>query len=188
MGLWWRVFPGLREGDWRGKFLTVAQVLIGAVALLGVTAMITQEPLLLLGFASAQGLIIVGIILFAIVAIASQRSLIEEHFRPGDIIFGEGDPGRDVYVLKSGAVEVLVRRPDGTQEVIKTLGPGDHFGEMALLGSAPRNATIRAVQEGATVYRMGPNSFAALYTNLPGMKEHFNRAVEDRLRELETRR
>jgi hypothetical protein len=187
MGLWWRIFPALREGDWRGKFLAAAQVLIGAVALLGVIAMVTQQPLLLLGFASAQGLIIIGIILFAIVAIASQRSLIEEHFRPGDVIFREGDPGRDVYVLKSGRVDVLVRRLDGTQELIKTLGPGDHFGEMALLGSAPRNATIRAIQ-GVTVYRMGPNSFAALYTTLPGMKEHFNKAVEDRLRELETRK
>jgi CRP-like cAMP-binding protein len=187
MGVSWRVFPGLRQGDWRGKLLLVAQVVIGLVALLAVIAMATQQPLLLLGFASAQGLIIIGIVLFAIVAIASQRSLIEEHFRAGDVIFREGDTGRDVYVLKSGNVEVLMRRPDGTQEKIKTLGPGDHFGEMALLGNAPRNATIRAV-DGVTVYRMGRNSFAALYTNLPGMKEHFNKAVEDRLRELETRR
>jgi CRP-like cAMP-binding protein len=187
MAMSWRVFPGLREGDWRGKLLAIAQVIIGAIALLGIIGMVTQQPLLLLGFASAQGLIIIGIVLFAIVAISSQRSLIEERFRPGDVIFREGDPGRDVYVLKSGNVEVLMRRPDATQEVIKTLGPGDHFGEMALLGDAPRNATIRAVNA-VRVYRMGRNSFAALYTNLPGMKEHFNKAVETRLRELETRK
>ncbi|MFQ5944961.1 MAG: cyclic nucleotide-binding domain-containing protein, partial [Anaerolineae bacterium] len=135
----------------------------------------------------AQGLIILGVVLFVVVAIFAQRTMVLEQFGPDQVIFHEGDEGRHVYVIKSGAVEVLLKRPDGSREVLNRLGPGDHFGEMALLRHAPRNATIRTATA-AEVFKMTPSSFVALYTNLPGLRDHFNTVMEARLRELDSSR
>ncbi len=186
-GLGWKVLPGLRTGDWRSKLIALSQIVIGFVALLSLLGMLTRAPLLLLGFTAAQGLILLGVFLFIVVAIFAQRTLVLEDYGPGEVIFHEGDQGRHVYVIKSGTVEVLMKRPDGSQEVIRRIGPGEPFGEMALLRNAPRSATIRAVT-GVQVFKMSPSNFAALYTNLPGLRESFTKIMESRLRELEPRK
>ena len=80
--------------------------------------------------------------------------------------------------------EVLIKRPDGSQEVIRRLGSGEPFGEMALLRNAPRSATVRIVTA-AQVFKMSPSNFAALYANLPWFRDSFNTIMESRLRELE---
>ena len=183
----WKVLPGLRTGDWRSKLIALSQIAIGCAALLSLLAMLTRDPLLLLGFGPAQVLILLGVVLFVVVAIFAQRTMVLEEVDPGEMIFQEGDPGRHVYVIKSGTVEVLMRHPDGSQEVIRRLGPGEPFGEMALLRNAPRSATILAVTE-VQVFKMSPSNFLALYTNLPGLRENFNTIMESRLRELEVRK
>ncbi len=187
LGAGWKVLPGLRTGDWRSKFIALSQIAIGCAALLSLLAMLTRAPLLLLGFGPAQALILLGLVLFVVVAIFAQRTMVLEEFDPGEVIFQEGDQGRHVYVIKSGTVEVLMKRPDGSQEVIRRLGPGEPFGEMALLRKAPRSATIRAETE-LQVFKMSPSNFAALYTNLPGLRESFNAIMESRLKDFELRK
>jgi CRP-like cAMP-binding protein len=184
LGRRWRVFSGVRTGDWRSKLLLVAQIAVGATALLAFLAMATRDALLLLLFSMAPGLLLGGVAIFAIVALVSQRPLVLEAFEAGETIFREGEPGRYVYVLKSGNVEVLRQAAGGATEVVHRLGPGDHFGEIALIRHAPRTATIRTVTA-VEVYKMSPNHFAALYTTLPGLREHFNALMESRLRELD---
>ena len=68
----------------------------------------------------------------------------EQHFEPGDIVFNQGDLGDSVYVIQKGTCEVL-RQRDGAQDTLAVLGPGECFGEMAVLGDTSRNATVRAV-------------------------------------------
>ncbi len=183
----WRLLLGLGTGDWRSRLIAVSQVAIGFVAVLTILAMVTRNPLLLLGFTAAQGLIVLGVILFVIVAIFAQRTMVLEEFGPGEVIFSEGDQGRHVYVIKSGSVEVLAKRPDGSQEVLRRLGSGDHFGEMALLRKAPRSATIRTVTP-VQVFRMSPSNFMALYTSMPGLRDHFQKVMQSRLQEFEHRK
>ena len=183
-GVGWKALPGLRTGDWRSKLIALSQIAIGCVALLTLLAMLTRDPLLLLGFTAAQALMLLGVVLFIVVAIVTQRTLVLEEFGPDEVIFSEGDQGRHVYVIKSGAVEVLVKRPDGSQEVIRRLDSGDHFGEMALLRKAPRSATVRAVTP-VQVFKMSPSNFMALYTSLPGLRDHFQKVMQSRLRESE---
>lgn len=185
-GLTWKVLPGLRRGDWRSKLIAIAQIAIGFVALLSLLGMLTRDPLLLLGFTAAQGLILLGVVLFGVVAIFAQRTMVREDFGPGEVIFREGDPGRHVYVIRSGTVEILAKRPDGSREVIGRLYPGDHFGELALLSDVPRTATIRTVTA-VQLFKMNPSNFLALYFSLPGFRDNVGEIMKSRLKELEAR-
>jgi hypothetical protein len=177
------VMPAFARGDWRTKIIHLAQLCVGGVAIIGYLAFATGAPLLILVFASLMGLLVVGVVLFTVVALFAQRTLVEEEFAAGELIFQQGDVGRDVYVVKTGNVEVVHTRPGGETEVLKVLGPGDHFGEMALLGRSPRNASVRAVST-ARVFKMSGSNFAALYTTLPGVRDQFTKVMESRLEEL----
>ena len=71
--------------------------------------------------------------------------VVREHFEPGQEVFRQGDVGDRVYIVLSGEAEV-VREFNGFQRPIATLGRGEYFGEMALLRSTTRNATVRCVE------------------------------------------
>ena len=183
----WRVLSAVQKGDWESKALLVAQLVVGVVAVLGVLGMLTLQPLFLLAFASTLGLMVLGIVLFVVVAVFSQRTMVLEEYDAKEVIFREGDAGRHLYVIKAGSVEIVVRKPDGTEQVVRSLGAGEYFGEMALLGRAPRNATART-SSSTQLLKMNRTSFATLYTNLPGLRDQFNKKMEDRLHELEAKK
>lgn len=65
--------------------------------------------------------------------------LTRAEFGPSQTVFEQGDRGERFYVVESGRAEVL-----RSGRIIRTLGPGDGFGEIALLNDEPRTATIRA--------------------------------------------
>jgi CRP-like cAMP-binding protein len=178
-----KTVPAFMRGDWTARAVTIAQVVTGFVALVGLLAMLTRNPLLLLGFSAVQGLLLVGLALFVLVFVFSQRTLVLEEYGPGEVIFQEGDTGelaRYVYIVKSGEVEVVVRQADGSQATINRLTVGDHFGEMALLRHAPRSATIRTLTA-VEVFRMSPSNFTALYTALPEFRQQITQIMEERL-------
>lgn len=65
------------------------------------------------------------------------------NYKPGDVIFKQGEAGSDAFIVESGRVEIS--RGDANAEVILGLvKPGDLIGEMALLDSSPRMATACA--------------------------------------------
>jgi hypothetical protein len=174
----------LLRGDWPARLLTIAQILIAFVALIGTATVVTLNPYLLLGFGAVQALIVLGIILFVIVAMLSQRAMVLEEFNPGQVIFRQGDPGHHVYVIRSGTVEVVSEKPEGDAEVIDRLGPGDHFGDVALLRrNLPRRSTVRSVTE-AHIFRLSPSGFVQLYANLPEFREYLRQKEEPHLRKL----
>jgi CRP-like cAMP-binding protein len=66
----------------------------------------------------------------------------EKAYQPGDVVFQEGDPGRALFVVVEGEVEITRASPQGPY-VLNALGPGDAFGELALIDDFPRSATAR---------------------------------------------
>jgi EAL domain-containing protein (putative c-di-GMP-specific phosphodiesterase class I) len=62
----------------------------------------------------------------------------------GQLVFREGDQGDDAYIVEEGAVEISVGK-GRRRRIIATLGPGEIFGEMALIANAPRSASATAV-------------------------------------------
>ena len=69
-----------------------------------------------------------------------------ETYSDGELIVREGDDSREMYVIQSGGV-LVTRRIGGKRVELAQLERGNFFGEMSLLESVPRNATIRAVGE-----------------------------------------
>lgn len=76
--------------------------------------------------------------------LSRSQAINQVHYEPGDYIFRQGDVGNFFYVVSSGQVEIS--REKGNQVVgLATLGPGEHFGEAALMQGKRRNASARAV-------------------------------------------
>lgn len=69
-------------------------------------------------------------------------------YAPGDVIFREGDPGDEAFMITAGAVKISLQSGDDEME-LATLRRGQIFGEMALIDDQPRMATATAMEETA---------------------------------------
>jgi CRP-like cAMP-binding protein len=87
-------------------------------------------------------------------------SLETNNVKADTIIFKEGDKGENFYFIQSGRVQVICRGEKGHQ-VVANLGPGESFGEEALLSNQQRNATIRCESD-ATLLRLSRVDFDEL--------------------------
>jgi CRP-like cAMP-binding protein len=67
-----------------------------------------------------------------------------QRFQPGDLVFAEGDPPLAAYLVLEGEVEIILHSASGEQ-VLGRVGPGELFGDMALISEHPRSASARAV-------------------------------------------
>jgi hypothetical protein len=92
-------------------------------------------------------------------------------------VFRKGDPGAEFYVIESGRVAVL----DDDQE-IRRLGPGDAFGEIALLRAVARTATVRALEDSELAVVSGPQ-FVAAVTGFSATSSSAERVVSGYLTE-----
>lgn len=94
----------------------------------------------------------------------------------GTVVFREGDPARELFVLVSGEMEVLKRSQTGVEARVALLGPGDWFGEMSVLDVQPRSAAVRALAPSRllritaadldALYRYDVKSYAIIVLNL----------------------
>jgi CRP-like cAMP-binding protein/di/tricarboxylate transporter len=115
----------------------------------------------------------------------------EMHFTPGQVIVRHGDRPDGFYVIKYGRAAVLAgtavvpaphdatNQPDGDQR-LTTLGPGEVFGEMALLTDSPRTATVVAETD-LTVWRLSKPRFETLLDHERGIARSIERSLSHRL-------
>ena len=79
------------------------------------------------------------------------RDLEEKHessflfYKDGEVIFAENSPGKEIYIIESGKVEIS-QRLDGTKTPIVVLEKGAFFGEMAPITNTLRSATATAIE------------------------------------------
>jgi len=82
-------------------------------------------------------------------------------FAPGEVLVRQGDPGSTAYMILSGQADIVVERPDRTENVLFAIGAGRMVGELALLCETPRSATVRATSP-LTALELRPEVFAEL--------------------------
>ena len=98
-------------------------------------------------------------------------------FAPGDTVFRQGERGDYFYVVESGRAEVIL---DG--RIVRTLGSGDGFGEIALLRDQPRMATIRACADAPLrVCRLRRSAYLTAVTGYPAAAAAGEELVTSRL-------
>ena len=97
----------------------------------------------------------------------------------GDTLCQQGQPGFDFYVIIDG--EAVVEQ-SGRQ--IARLGPGDHFGELALLDRGPRAATVAAATD-MRLLTISELDFTALIDELPAFAHNLLAALAGMVREAE---
>lgn len=102
---------------------------------------------------------------------------------PDTELIREGDPGRGLYVVLSGEVEVL-KGEEPFETTLATLRSGDVFGEIALVRGTPATATVRAARP-STVLFLAREYFERLMAALPEMRAFFETLTEERLRDAE---
>lgn len=95
----------------------------------------------------------------------------------GTEMITQGGPGDALFVILEGEV-VVERDGDG----VSTAGPGDHFGELALLDGQPRSATVRATGP-VTVGVLGVRMFRTLLREFPDIAEQLLAGIAGELRE-----
>ncbi len=75
---------------------------------------------------------------------ALAANLQRRRYGKGQFIFQQGDPGLCLYLVESGKVKIASFSSEGRGLVLNLFGPGDFFGELALLDGEPRSADAMA--------------------------------------------
>ena len=107
----------------------------------------------------------------------------ERSFPAGGEIFKEGDPGDGVFVVKSGQVQISAIVGTGERRVFSRPGPGDFFGEMAVLDQQPRSACATA-ETPVTLWFVPREQMIGLLIRSAGLSMTLLQAISRRLREF----
>ena len=95
---------------------------------------------------------------------------------PGQVIFSAGDPGREMFIVRTGSVELRIG-----DTPLETVGEGGIFGELALVDAAPRSATAVA-GPGCSLVLVDVAAFNDLVRRVPGLALEVMRVMARRLR------
>ena len=106
-----------------------------------------------------------------------------ERYRKGEVVFFEGSSGDSMYLIESGQVKI-VSNINGEERFFTYLGPGNFFGEMALLLGEPRSATIK-VDIDAELWVLQKVDMDELLEQYPAIAVTISRELSRRLRETD---
>lgn len=114
----------------------------------------------------------------------------KEHFPAGAVIIGEGEPGNRMFFLSSGHVSVIKGHGSAQPVTLAQFGPGQFFGEMSLVESVARSASVVA-DDTVTACTLKGTDFHRLYQHRPGqygiVMLNLARDLSRRLRALDER-
>ena len=108
-------------------------------------------------------------------------SLGKRTFGKGMIIFHKGNPGQTLYIIESGKVRIFIISESGQEISVNIYGPGDVFGELALLDGLPRSAGAVAVEKAVTL-TLHRDDFLRHLEAYPRMAKSIMEVLSTRLR------
>jgi signal transduction histidine kinase len=117
---------------------------------------------------------------------ALHRLAQEKDFPAGREIFKQGDAGDGIYMVKDGLVEISAAATQNSCSVLSQAGPGEIFGEMAVLETKPRSATATAARD-SVVYFIPRDPLLAMIPQSPAFALELLREISRRLREFDQR-
>ena len=101
----------------------------------------------------------------------------------GTVLFREGDPGAEMFVLQSGKVAISKKVRD-VEKVLAVLGPGEFFGEMAIISNKPRSASA-VIEEAARLLVIDPKTFEDMIRGNSEIAARMIKKLADRLAEAD---
>jgi CRP/FNR family transcriptional regulator, cyclic AMP receptor protein len=101
-------------------------------------------------------------------------------FKAGEVIFKQGDPAEELFVIQSGKVEIRLGN-----RLLDTLSDNGIFGEMALIDASPRSATVVAATD-VKLVPVGEKQFLFLVSRTPHFALNVMRVLAQRLRRANT--
>jgi CRP/FNR family cyclic AMP-dependent transcriptional regulator len=110
-----------------------------------------------------------------------RRSLEAEMAKPGKVLVTQGEIGQEFYLIVAGMASVKKNNRRAA-----TLGPGDYFGELALLDRQPRSATV-AAETDMELLILGQRQFNAILESVPSISRKLLAIMATRLRESDAK-
>ncbi|MFP4439579.1 MAG: ATP-binding cassette domain-containing protein [Chloroflexaceae bacterium] len=113
------------------------------------------------------------------------RELEPRQFHPGETIITQGEMADRFYIITSGEVEIEIHHPDGQEIIVDRLGQGKYFGEMGLVRSGARTATVRAAPETQVeVATLDREDFSRLMATSEETKAEMGRITDERFQSI----
>jgi CRP-like cAMP-binding protein len=116
-----------------------------------------------------------------------RRMLIEagrrRKFARGEVVFHDGDPGDSLHLVVRGHFAIRIGTPLGDVATLRVVGPGAHFGELAVLSPAPRRGSVVALEGGETL-SLHRDDFVRLRATIPKIDEVLIEALVAEVRRL----
>src|SRR5437660_11818400 len=106
-----------------------------------------------------------------------------KEFKRVDVLFREGQPGTEMYVIQSGKVNIT-KTVRETAKILATLGAGEFFGEMSILNHKPRSAGA-VVAEDAKLLVIDPKTFEAMLRGSAEIAVRLIKKLGERLQEAD---
>ncbi len=98
----------------------------------------------------------------------------------GEVVVAEGEPGKSMFIVVQGNVDVLRNQEDGSQKVVARMGEGSFFGEMALVADVPRLASVVAL-DNALLFELTRDKLRALAKEHPSVVHTVETFYRERL-------
>lgn len=105
-------------------------------------------------------------------------------FRSNEVIFHRDDPGQVLYAIRKGKVKIYITSPDGQEVSLAVFGPGEYFGELALLDGQPRSASAVAI-EPVEAFALQRNDFIHAVMRHPRIAVQVMHVLSRRLRQTD---
>jgi CRP/FNR family transcriptional regulator, cyclic AMP receptor protein len=104
-------------------------------------------------------------------------------FPRGAVLFSEGEPGKEMYVVQQGRV-IISKKVGDVEKILSSLGPGEFLGEMSILNDKPRSATATCAED-ARLLVIDAKTFEAMIRGNAEIAIRMIKKLADRLQEAD---